>query len=88
MFVCDNMTFTPDKEIEKRILQIVADDGFGVNISKISLEANCLRTTARNHLVRLTKEGKLTERIIGKSRVFAPAETLPREQRNAAGTPA
>lgn len=77
--------FTPDKEIEKKIIQIVTNDGFGVNISKVSFEADILRTTARNHLERLTKEGKLTERIIGKSRVFAPAS--PPRQTSATASP-
>lgn len=79
--------FKPNKNIESEILQVVAESGFGLNISTIAFEVDILRTTAKRHLERLTREGKVVEHVIGRSRVFAPAKTAKPELMQAS-TPA
>jgi len=59
-----------DKKIQKRIFQAVVRAKYGLTITEAAILANTQRSTARRHLEKLVKEGKLVEVKKGKCRIF------------------
>lgn len=60
--------------IQERILEALKSNSFGLTLCEASALAETQRITARKHLERLSREGRVKEVRKGRCRIFALVE--------------